>query len=253
MILLLIIFAVITIVLYFVAKLINKSDNKALKPILSIVLWVITLVFGYLIYQSIQAPIEFDKLKEKRFQVAVNKMLDIKAAQLAYKTVKGQYTDNLDSLVYFIENENFIILERRDTSVIDIEKNSAYGLTVDEKGTGGYFKDIVISKQIGQVSIKDSLFKGSDRYKNLTTVKIGDIEAKIDLKAGTIDREDMKISVFEAKLEKAKLLSDQDPALIEKEKKVVSVEGINGEFILLGSMEEVSTSGNWPKKYGNNE
>lgn len=253
MILLLIIIAVILIVVFFLTKLINKSTNKTLKPVLSIVLWVITLVFGYLIYQSIQAPIEFDKLKEKRFQIAVNKMLDIKSAELAYKSVKGKYTDNLDSLIYFIENENFVILERKDTSVIDVERNQAYRLTVDEKGTGGYFKDVVVTKELGRVSIKDSLFKGSDRYKKLTTVKVGDIEAKIELKAGMIERDDMKINVFEAKLEKAQLLSDQDASLVEKEKKVVSVEGINGEFILLGSMEEVSTSGNWPKKYGNNE
>jgi hypothetical protein len=253
MILLVIIFAVIVIAIFFLTKMINNSTNKAVKPVLSVVLLVITLVFAYLIYQSIQAPIEFDKLKQKRFQIAVNKMLDIKAVELAYKTVKGKYTDNVDSLIYFIEHENFIILERKDTSVIDVERNQAYRLTVDEKGTGGYFKDVVVTKELGRVSIKDSLFKGSDRYKTLTTVKVGDIESKIDLKAGTIERDDMKINVFEAKLEKAKLFTDQDPTLVEKEKKVVSVEGINGEFILLGSMEEVSTSGNWPKKYGNNE
>jgi hypothetical protein len=253
MILLVIIFAVILIAVFFLTKMINNTKNKAVKPVLSIVLWLITLVFAYLIYQSIQAPIEFDKLKEKRFQIAVNKMLDIKAAELAYKTVNGKYTDNVDSLIYFIENENFVILERKDTSVIDVERNQAYRLTVDEKGTGGYFKDIVVTKELGRVSIKDSLFKGSDRYKTLTTVRVGDLEAKIDLKAGFVERNDMKIAVFEAKLEKSKLLLDQEPSLIEKEKKVVSVEGINGEFILLGSMEEVSTSGNWPKKYGNNE
>ncbi|MBA4155200.1 MAG: hypothetical protein C0512_12750, partial [Flavobacterium sp.] len=102
-------------------------------------------------------------------------------------------------------------------------------------------------------SIKDSLFKGSDRYKNLNIVKVGDIETKITLKAGYIERDDLKIPVFEAKLNKSSLLSDQDPSLVAKEKKVVSVEGINGEYILLGSLEEVSMSGNWPKKYGNNE
>jgi hypothetical protein len=253
MILLLVIFVIIAVAIYFLAKLINKSTNKKLKPILSIVLWIVTLFFGYLIYQSVQAPIEFDKLKEKRFQIAVNKMLDIKSAQLAYKTVKGKYTDNLDSLVSFIENEKFTIVERKDTSVIDVDKNRAYGLTVDAKGTGGYFKDIVVTKILGKVSIKDSLFKGSDRYKKLDVVKIGNIETKIAMKAGIIERDELKIAVFEAKLIKASLLSDQDPALIAKENKVVSVEGINGEYILLGSLEEVSMSGNWPKKYGNNE
>ncbi|MBC8884492.1 hypothetical protein H9X57_17305 [Flavobacterium piscinae] len=73
------------------------------------------------------------------------------------------------------------------------------------------------------------------------------------MKAGFIKKSDLNVPVFEAKLEKAKLLTDQDQGLVAKEKKVVSVDGINGEYILLGSMEEVSLSGNWPKKYGNNE
>lgn len=250
---LIIIIVVLALTVFGTVKLIDKSTNRSLKIGLSVVLWAISIVFTYLIYQSIQAPIEFDKLKEKRYQVAVNKMLDIKAAQLAYRAIKGKYTDNLDSLVYFIENEKFNIIERRDTSIIDVEKNRAYGLTVDASGTGGYFKDIVVTKELGKVSVKDSLFKGSDRYKRLNLVKVGDIETKIELKAGFIQREDLKIPVFEAKLNKSSLLTDQDPNLVAKEKKVVSVEGINGEFITLGSMEEVSMSGNWPKKYGNNE
>lgn len=253
MITLVIIIVVLALAVFGTVKLIDKSTNRSLKIGLSVALWAISILFAYLIYQSIQAPIEFDKLKEKRYQVAVNKFLDIKAAQLAYKAVKGKYTADLDSLVQFIENEKFTIIERRDTSIIDLEKNRAYGLTVDASGTGGYFKDIVVTKELGKVSIKDSLFKGSDRYKKLNIVKVGDIETKIEMKAGFIQREDLKIPVFEAKLDKSTLLTDQDPNLVAKEKKVVSVEGINGEFISLGSMEEVSMSGNWPKKYGNNE
>ncbi len=253
MIKLVIIVVVLALAIFGIVKLLDKNTNTKLKPVISIVLWAVTLVFGYLIYESIQDPIRFDKLKEKRFQVAVNKMLDIKAVEMAYKSINGKYTDNLDSLISFIEKEKFTIVERKDTSVIDVEKNAAYRLTVGPDGAGGYFKDIVVTKELGRVSIKDSLFKGSDRYKRLNIVKIGDIEAKIDLKAGFIKREDLKIPVFEARLEKAQLLTDQDQSLVAKEKKVVSVDGINGEYILLGSMDEVSMSGNWPKKYGNNE
>lgn len=253
MIKLVIIVVVLALAIFGIVKLLDKNTSKGVKNILSVVLWVVTLLFVYLIYESIQDPIRFDKLKEKRFQVAVNKMLDIKAVQMAYKSINGKYTDNLDSLISFVENEKFTIIERKDTSVIDVAKNAAYRLTVGPDGTGGYFKDIVVTKELGKVSIKDSLFKNSDRYKRLNVVKIGDIEAKIDLKAGFIKREDLKIPVFEAKLEKSKLLTDQDQSLVAKERKVVSVDGINGEYILLGSMEEVSMSGNWPKKYGNNE
>ena len=166
-----------------------------------------------------------------------------------YSTGKGRVGNRIIKICKNGENNWAQIIKE----IIDVDKNRAYGLTVDAKGTGGYFKDIVVTKILGKVSIKDSLFKGSDRYKKLDVVKIGNIETKIAMKAGIIERDELKIAVFEAKLIKASLLSDQDPALIAKENKVVSVEGINGEYILLGSLEEVSMSGNWPKKYGNNE
>ena len=35
--------------------------------------------------------------------------------------------------------------------------------------------------------------------------------------------------------------------------KVESIDEINGPQIILGSLEEVTLTGNWPKKYGNNE
>ena len=54
MILLVIIVVVLALAIYFIAKLINKSTNKKLKPIFSIVLWIVTILFSYLIYQSIQ-------------------------------------------------------------------------------------------------------------------------------------------------------------------------------------------------------
>ncbi|GGD27783.1 hypothetical protein [Flavobacterium orientale] len=248
-----IIVVVLILAILGLVKFIDKKVNSKVKPVISIALWLISAVFAYLIYQSIQAPIKFDKLKEKRFQAAVNKMIDLKAVQLAYKSINGKYADNLDTLVAFIENEKFVILERKDTSIADIKKNRAFGLSVGSDGVGGYFKDTVKVREIGKVSIKDSLFKDSDRYKRLNIVRVDGIEATIDLKSGFIDRNDAKVPVFEAKLNKADLLKDQDQSLVKREKNVVSVDGINGEFIMLGSLEEVSMSGNWPKKYGNNE
>ena len=68
-----------------------------------------------------------------------------------------------------------------------------------------------------------------------------------------MDYKDSKVPVFKASLKKDLLLSDQNKDLVAKENKSQSVEGINGLEIILGSMEEVNLSGNWPKKYGKNE
>ena len=67
---LIIIIVVLALTVFGTVKLIDKSTNRSLKIGLSVVLWAISIVFTYLIYQSIQAPIEFDKLKEKRKQRA---------------------------------------------------------------------------------------------------------------------------------------------------------------------------------------
>ena len=63
----------------------------------------------------------------------------------------------------------------------------------------------------------------------------------------------INIAVFEAKALKELILFDQDKNLIAKEKQVVSVDGVNGDALIVGSMEEVNTNGNWPKNFSNEQ
>ena len=51
---------------------------------------------------------------------------------------------------------------------------------------------------------------------------------------------------FEVKVKKDIILFDQNKDLLEQENKVISVDGVNGSEIILGSMTEVSINGNWP-------
>ena len=251
-IILLLVFVLIIALILVVVKVVGKSENANLKKILSIVFVLLSFLFIYLIYASVQEPIEFEELKEKRYKVAVDKFIEIKTVQQAYKVKYGKYSNNLDSLITFIENEEFVILERRDSSIVDAARNAQYGITGADGG--GYRKDIVVTKEIGRIKIKDSLFKGSDRYKELDVVKIeGLAPLKIKMEAGLMDFKETKVPVFKASLKKDLLLTDQNPAFVAKENKSQSVEGINGLDIILGSMEEVNLSGNWPKKYGKNE
>ena len=152
-----------------------------------------------------------------------------------------------------METQKFDIISRRDTAVIDAAKNAAFGITVGADGVGGFYKDIVITEKLGSVSVKDSLFKNSDRYKRLNVVKVGDFEVPVSMKTGLVNRNDMNISVFQAKIVKDDLLKDLDQELVKNENKVESIDEINGKEIILGSLEEVSLTGNWPKKYGSNE
>ena len=49
------------------------------------------------------------------------------------------------------------------------------------------------------------------------------------------------------------ILKGMDEYLLEQEKKKKSIDEINGDKITLGSLEDVTLTGNWPKKYGSNE
>lgn len=250
MLVLVLLIVVICVVAVVLVKLIDKYLPAKSRPVVSILLWILTALFGYLIYSSIMAPIRFDQEKELRYETAVNKMLDIKKSQLAYKSIKGNYAPTFDSLVHFIENEKFEIFERKDTSVPDVARNAAFGLS---NGEGGYYKDIVITKSLGFKSVKDSLFKQSDRYKKMNTVKIADFEVSVIMKTSSIVVKDKAFPTLEVTIDKNEVLKGMDEDLLEQEKKVVSIDEINGDKITLGSLEDVTLTGNWPKKYGNNE
>ena len=59
----LIIIAAILVVGLLSYLIVNKVPKK-LRPIISIILWVLIIFLGYKIYQSIMGPIEFNKEKK---------------------------------------------------------------------------------------------------------------------------------------------------------------------------------------------
>ena len=87
----------------------------------------------------------------------------------------------------------------------------------------------------------------------MMNVPIQGVDAKFELKAGSVVKNNNRIPVFEAKVAKKVILHDQDPVLVAQENEVVSVDNVNGPFISVGSMKEVNTSGNWPTTYGNQD
>ena len=80
-----------------------------------------------------------------------------------------------------------------------------------------------------------------------------DNDAKFELQAGVIDQSGINIPVFEAKVKKNVLLYDQEWDLLVQENQVMSVDDVNGDALIVGSMTEVNTNGNWPKNYGKSE
>ncbi|ARV13388.1 hypothetical protein BTO09_14025 [Gilvibacter sp. SZ-19] len=214
-----------------------------MKIVIQLVLWAIIGLLGYLLFKSIYGPIQFNQVKEKRYAKVIDNLKDIRSAQLAHQEVTGVFAKDFDALVAFVDTAEFAITQRRDTIYDDVEKNKAFGITE------GYFIEETLIDTIGYKSVRDSLFKDSDRYKTMMNIPITGVDAKFEMDAGMIESGDFKLPVFEAKVAKNVILSDQDPDLLAQENQIVSVEDINGSHIIVGSMTEVNTNGNWPKNY----
>ena len=214
-----------------------------MKLVLQLLLWLVIIFLGWKLYNSVNGPVEFNKAKEVRYTKVIKNLKDIKAAEMAYNEITGKFSGNFDSLVRFIDTAQFANVERRDTSYADVAKNKAFG--IDE----GYFIEDIVLDTLGFTPVREALFKDSDRYKTMMNIPVEGIDAKFELQAGKLEKSGAIYSVFEAKVSKDVILEGLDADLIVQEKQVVSVEGVNGPSIKVGSMTEVNTSGNWPKLY----
>ena len=74
-------------------------------------------------------------------------------------------------------------------------------------------------------------------------------DSKFQLKADIIDKNGYNVPVFEVRVSKDIILFDQNKDLLSQEKETVSVDGVNGPDLVLGSLTDVSTNGNWPTTF----
>lgn len=229
----LIIIAAILVVGLLSYLIVNKVPKK-LRPIISIILWVLIIFLGYKIYQSIMGPIEFNKEKKIRYALVIENLKIIRDAQVAHKEVTGNFTDKPANLISFIdtarfaitETKNIVITEQRGSITVDVEKR-----VTDTIG----FKDVRAS------------FAGRD-YKNM--FKVPNTDAQFEIKTGWVEKvQGVKAPVFEARVDKAIVLEGLNKDLMRMEKESLGGAEVSGAYISVGSLENVNTSGNWPPSY----
>ena len=204
---------------------------------IQVVLWIASIFFAYKIYDAISGPIRFNQVKNERYAKVIDRMKDIRKAQIAHKDVKGVYANNFDSLVKFIDEGIFTLVEKRDSSYLEYDRTYRIDM----------LREVVVVDTLGFVPVKDSLFRESDQYKQMAFVPIQGIQdSMFKIKAEVINKNGYKVPVFEVKISKNILLFDQNEDFVKQENETVSVDGVNGPEIVLGSLTNVSTNGNWP-------
>ena len=215
----LVIMGVLALILTGSIGVIMSLTNLA-RPIrlgLSGLLLLLSVGLAYADYVSIQGPIAFQKEKNRRYEHVIQRLKDIRTAQLAYKIKYQKYTGSFDTLISFVHSDSLEVIraigERPDT------------MTYEEALLAG-----IISRDTSMVSVKDSLFKASEKGRAHRFVADSmrfvpfTSNAEFNLQAGFVERSSVKVSVFQA--------TDSEP--FDKR-----------DVLQVGSMNDPKTNGNW--------
>ncbi len=77
-----------------------------MKNIFQVVLLILVVVLAWMVWDSPNQKIRFDKEKETRDKAIIQNLIDIRTAQEAYKDKYGDYTASFDTLIDFIKNDS---------------------------------------------------------------------------------------------------------------------------------------------------
>ena len=77
-------------------------------------LWVLVIVLGYSLYSVIMNPIRFSKENNRRSADVIQRLKEVRKAQIAFKEVNNFYASSFDELIPLLDTGVFTIVQRRD-------------------------------------------------------------------------------------------------------------------------------------------
>ena len=179
----------------------------------------------YLLVNSIQQPVNFNKHKEYREGIAVQRLKDIRDLQVAYKNVNGRYVSTIDSLKKFYNEGKIQVVMQigsKDDSLAMANTKKAIAKLRKFKGEqlnkelkklyDAGDKNLVFSVN-STVFVKDTLFKGRTDFNVDSLAWIPFSGDSIQMAAITRTVQGVKVPLFEAKMPYRSLLKGLDRQL----------------------------------------
>ena len=210
-----------------------------MRRVIQILFVLIIIVLGYLIVESIMEPIRFNQEVETREQATIDRLIDIRDAQKAYKDVYKKYTSSFDTLIAFVDTGSFTVVKADG----DIPEEWLDELGF-EKAREKALKEGVISRVNMHVPVLDSLFNPGFATDSLRYVPFTE-GVTFEMDAGKLlTSSNLTVQVIETFCLYDDLLNEMDRQLVvnykDERMKIVGFEGVK-----FGSMEEGTLTGNW--------
>lgn len=209
-----------------------------MRTVIQIILFAIAVVIAYMVYTSVQTPLDFEKAKTERYDAVIAKLKDIRKAQLAFKDVYGRFTGSWDTLITFVKYDS-VKLVRKEGMITD--SMAKEGLTEKKAvALGLIVRDTIKQPVLTTVFTEDF---DADQLKY-----IPGIDEKVEFHLGATiltTGSGIKVPIFEAKAHNNTILKGLNQQLIinlNDQRRVQ--EKYPG--LAVGSLTEANnSSGNW--------
>ncbi len=198
---------------------------------IALLLIPINIILIYLVYNSINSEMVFQRVAKERISENIQKLKDLRQVQIAFKKVNNTYANNFESLIHFLENDSMPIVR-------------AVGETPDSLTDVQALELNIISRDTAYVPSKEIIFDAtylnsrnnnfSLNLNNLISVPHSNSNYTID--AGQIEKGKVLVQVFEISTTYQNIFSGLDAKNRSYD--------LNG-LLKVGSMDEASLNGNW--------
>ncbi len=205
------------------------------------------IVLSVYIFRSVMRPEKFRTIFETRRDVVIEKMKDIRTAQIAYKNTKGMYANDFDQLISFLTDGKMAIVVKTGTVPDELTEQQAL-----KKG--------LIKRDTMYVDAFKEIFKDKPNIdvKGLRYVPFSNNQV-FEMKSDTVEKGRIKVPVFQVVASKKAFLNGVDSELSANSKglsgimNLILYSKLQEQFqerekytdLIMGSLTEPSTDGNW--------
>ena len=185
--------------------------------ILTVVFYLVSIGLAYFLISGIAHDIQQEKMINSVEARVINKLMQIRDAEISYQVANGAFTSDWDKLVSFVDTGSIYITDRRETIIrLDYGADSV----------------VIEIDTLGSVLVKDSLFSSNFDVNELPLVPNSD--KKFLLWADKINKSGVMIDVIEV----------VDPVPVDPSRKEDN-EIKNRKPLRFGSRTDITTAGNW--------
>ena len=198
---------------------------------IALLLIPLNILLIYLVYNSINSEMVFNKAAKERISNNVQKLKDLRQLQVKYKQTYGEYSDNFEKLDNFLRFEEIVTVK-------------AIGETPDSLTDAQAIEMGIISRDTTYALAKESVFDKTylnNRKKDFpldidNLFSIPHTEEKYNISAGEIEKGNVTVQVFEISINYGTVFNGLDA-----KNKNYELDAL----LKVGSMDEASLNGNW--------